>query len=187
MKQFEPVMKEVVQDPQAREAMKVLATKAVQVKARQDAMAADVQSDPTYYQRTQAMRQQQQMPNDPNNPLAERQMMDAVNRDQRGSMTRRPNAANAPQPQQDPAVAMVQQQMQAQPPVSARPPVVAQTEQPGVPWKSNNPYPPGVTPTPGAYDPTGGVQGMPNAGQMQMDPMMAQLMQFFGGGGGGQQ
>jgi len=183
MKQFEPVMKEVVKDPQAREAVKVLATKAVQVKARQDAMQADVQKDPTYYQRTQAMRQQQQMPNDPNNPLAERQMMDAVNRDQRGSMTRRMPPS---QPQQDPAVAMVQQQMQAQPPTSARPPVVAQTEQPpqqGVPWKSNNPYPPGVTPTPGAYDPTGGVQGMPPAGQMPMDPAMMQLMQFFGGGG----
>jgi hypothetical protein len=181
--QMLPAFKEVMKDPEARQAIKVLATKTVQTQARQDAMRADVQKDPTYYQRTQAMRQQQQMPNDPNNPLAERQMMDAVNRDQRSSMTRRMPPS---QPQQDPAVAMVQQQMQAQPPTSARPPVVAQTEQPpqqGVPWKSNNPYPPGVTPTPGAYDPTGGVQGMPPAGQMPMDPAMMQLMQFFGGGG----
>src|SRR6188508_2130038 len=102
LKEAMPVFQEVVKDPQAREAVKVLATKAVQVKARQDAMAADVQKDPTYYQRTQSMRQQQQMPNDPNNPLAERQMMDAVSRDQRGSMARRmpPQAAA-----QDPAVA----------------------------------------------------------------------------------
>jgi hypothetical protein len=191
LKEAMPVFKEVMKDPQARQAMQVLAPKVVQAKARTDAMTADMQKDPTYYQRMQSMRQPQQMPNDPNNPLAERQMMDAVARDQRGSMTR---GMPPSQQQQDPAVAMVQQQMQVRPPqpvptqavTSARPPVVAQTEQSpqqGVPWASNNPYPPGVTPTPGAYDPTTGVQGMPNAGQMPMDPAMMQLMQFFGGGG----
>jgi len=183
LKDIMPVMQEVVKDPQAREAVKVLATKAVQVKAQRDAMQADVAKDPTYYQRTQAMRQQQQMPNDPNNPLAERQMMDAVNRDQRGAMTRRmpPQASQAIAGTQDPAVAAVQQQIQQAPP-SARPPVVAQGDQ-RPPWALNNPYPPGVAPTPGAYDPSGGVQGMPNAGQVPMDPAMMQLMQFFGGGG----
>jgi hypothetical protein len=46
-------------------------------------------------------------------------------------------------------------------------------------------YPYGMTPPPGAYDPSGGIpQGVPSSGQMPMDPTMMQLMQFFTQGGG---
>lgn len=185
-----PVFQEIMRDPETRPAVMKVVQKAIQTKAQRDAMRADVQADPAYYQRMASQRQPQQMPNDPNNPLAERQMMDAVTRDTQGVMRNRGNAATRP-------ISQAEFMPQVVPPGAEKgdiPPQVAQMPQPVSPQSPQvqqnmglnnpNPYPQTAQLPYGSFDQSGGVGGVRSAGQMPNDPVMQQLMQFFTGGGG---
>lgn len=197
MEKMVPAMKEAVKDPAVRQAMKVVAGGVTKAAAQRDAMKADMQADPTYYQRTASQRQPQQMPNDPNNPLAERQMMDAVARDyqnprmverQQQQMPQRPQrppmppraapvVAQGPSPKDQSQVPTTEQQIVAQ--ATGQPRWLGYTADGPRDQMANNAPPMEGPPSLGPQQMS--PQPMTNPPQ-QLDPVMMQLMQFFGSG-----
>jgi len=188
-----PAFQEAMKDPQVRQAAQVLTKGVVTAAARRGAMKDDVAKDPAYYQRMASRQTPSGSAADPSDPMYERRMMDAVARDQQGGGIRGPQVMNRGEPPQvAQAVARGVPRQVAQTP---QPPTTEQQilQQVGE-GTTQSPGPGGNTYTneaanyqqiPGAYDPTGGVQGIPPRGQMPMDPAIMQLMQFFTQGGGG--
>jgi len=212
-----PVFKEVMKDPQGRQAVQTAVKTAITKKAQIDAQQADMKNDPTYYQQLAARGQM------PGGQQDDRAMERAVMMDNQRALARRmgsqppqqqqPVAPRPPQPVPPPQTTRgtvgvrstppeirnsTEEQILNQvippgaekgdvPPTNA---VARMPPQPPTPQVRNmtaaQAYPYGMTPPPGAYDPSGGIpQGVPSSGQMPMDPTMMQLMQFFTQGGGG--
>jgi hypothetical protein len=204
-----PILQKAFRDPATRQAGAQVAKALISEKAKTDAAQADMQRDPTFYQRAAATRQMQPGGGGGGDPIADRAMERAVMMDnaQRGA----PSARGMPvQPPRPPAP--VPQTTQGTVRVRSTPPeqrteaptteeqIVNQVIPPGAekgdvpptpqqrPMTAAQAYPYGYTPPPGAYDPSGGIPaGVPASGQVPMDPAMMQLMQFFmqGGGEGG--
>jgi hypothetical protein len=211
-----PMFKEVMQDPEGRQAVQTLVKKAAQQSARQ----ADMTKDPTYYQRMAAQTQMQPGGGGGGDPIADRAMERAVMMDNQRAQPSAPTLAPRPPqtvPQQTTKGTVSVRRAPPEPVNETEQQILNQAIPPGAekgdvpPQTGRTPVPPGypqdqpvvrsqsVPPAmrgaadprgaegypigPGSYDPTGGVQGQPSSGQMPMDPVMMQLMQFFTQGG----
>lgn len=159
IQQAGPVIREAMKDPGTATAIKQAGVGIVRAKARVDAQQAEMQADPTYYQR-----QLQNAPRPGDQPVDDRLMGAAIARDYRNPY-RGPGVGSAP----------VARGMQTAP--ASMPQTPPQAEQlPPLPMPQNTPYlqgsAPMTPPSTAAYLPQGAT-----------DPSMNALMQFFMGSG----